>query len=100
MHSAVMAPASSNGADRGGDGGQLRLDTGVDDGKIAGDDARGRLEGRVALDQYFDATAEADAGKFFGNAVDGVGVNRNRQPLLVTQIGDGLAGGRGDKVAR
>ena len=41
-------PASSNGADRGGNGGQLRLDTGVDDGKITGDDTRGRLGGRVA----------------------------------------------------
>ena len=27
-------------------------------------------------------------------------VNRDRQPLLATQIGDGLSGGGSDKVAR
>ena len=96
--SAVMAHRSSNGADRGGNGGQLRLDTGVDDGEITGDDTCGRLERRVALDRHFDLTAQAEAGEFLGDAIDGVRVNRDRQLLLATQISDGMSGGGGDKA--
>src|SRR4051794_6497573 len=94
-----MASASSNGAERGGDGGELRLDAGVDNGKITGDDTCGPVEGRVALDRHFDATAEAEAGELLGDAFDRLRVNRDRQTLLATQICDGLSGGGCDKVA-
>jgi hypothetical protein len=77
----------------------VAFDTGIDDGKITGDDTCGPVEGRVALDRHFDAPAEAEAGEFLGDAIDDVRVNRDRQTLLATQIDDGVCGSGGDKVA-